>query len=319
MDKYGIIYRWDHPPKASGGGRRLGTLPSPRGGAGRKGLHMIYENLVMDEERALYGIEDAQVKGCRFEGPADGESALKESRKIEAEDCLFALRYPLWHVHKGTISHSQMTQTCRAALWYDEDVKLQDCQMDGVKALRECDRSELVDCQIQSEEFGWFCRGIRIQRCTLTSAYAFLHSRDLEFDGLEMTGKYSFQYVENAVIRNSVLDTKDAFWHSKNITVVDSVVKGEYLGWYSENLHLIRCKISGTQPLCYAKGLVLEDCEMEGADLSFENSQVEATVKGEILSVKNPYQGSITADRIGEIIQDAHQWPGSNCRIIQRG
>ena len=55
--------------------------------------------------------------------------------------------------------------------------------------------------------------------------------------------------------------------------------QGEYLAWYSENLRLVRCKIIGTQPLCYAKNLVLEDCEMEGADLSFEYSEVTATVK----------------------------------------
>ena len=33
---------------------------------------------VMDQERALYGLRDAKVASCRFEGPADGESALKE-------------------------------------------------------------------------------------------------------------------------------------------------------------------------------------------------------------------------------------------------
>ena len=42
---------------------------------------MLYENLVLDEERALYGIHDAEIKNCRFEGPADGESFLKEMLK----------------------------------------------------------------------------------------------------------------------------------------------------------------------------------------------------------------------------------------------
>ena len=32
-----------------------------------------------DEERALYGSKELEVAGCRFEGPADGESAFKES------------------------------------------------------------------------------------------------------------------------------------------------------------------------------------------------------------------------------------------------
>ena len=41
---------------------------------------------------------------------------------------------------------------------------------------------------------------------------------------------------------------------------------------------------------------------MEDTDLSFEYSDVEADVKGHILSVKNPRSGRIIADSVGEII-----------------
>ena len=37
------------------------------------------ENQTFDMERALYGSQDILVKNCSFDGPADGESALKES------------------------------------------------------------------------------------------------------------------------------------------------------------------------------------------------------------------------------------------------
>ena len=50
-----------------------------------------------DEERALYNLRNTLVKDCRFEGPADGESAFKEARNIAIKDCTFSLRYPLWH------------------------------------------------------------------------------------------------------------------------------------------------------------------------------------------------------------------------------
>ena len=63
------------------------------------------------------------------------------------------------------------------------------------------------------------------------------------------------------------------------------------------------------------KDLVLEDCEMVDTDLSFEYSQVQATIKGGIVSVKNPVSGSIEADEIGEVILDEHQRPGSHCVI----
>ena len=120
-----------------------------------------------------------------------------------------------------------------------------------------------------------------------------------------MKAKYSFQYAEDVIVYDSFLDTKDAFWHTKNVTVKNSVVKGEYLGWYSKNLTFVNCKIIGTQPLCYAENLKLIDCETENCDLSFENSLVDAEIKGRIMSVKNP-MGKIVADEIGEIIIDEH-------------
>ena len=277
-----------------------------------------FENLTLDAERALYGVQDANIRHCLFDGPADGESALKECRNLRVTDCDFHLRYPFWHVENAEISDCRMTETCRAALWYDRDIRIRDSRLGGIKALRECDNSTLAHCSIESTEFGWFCRGVRIKDCELKSEYPFMQTRDMEIENLRMQGKYSFQYTENVTIRDSVLDTKDAFWHGKNITVVDSVVKGEYLAWYSENLRFVRCKIIGTQPFCYAKNLVLEDCEMIDCDLAFENTTVQATVRGEILSVKNPAGGSITADRIGEIILDEYRWQGAVCAITER-
>ena len=277
-----------------------------------------YRNDTFDQERALYGIHDAQVIGCVFDGPADGESALKECGNIRVENCDFRLRYPLWHVTDGVVENSRMTEGCRAALWYDKNIILRNCRMEGIKALRECDDTTVENCDVSSPEFGWICRGMKIRDTKLVSEYPFFQSRNLEIDGLTMQGKYSFQYVENMTIRNSNLDTKDAFWHSKNVTVEDSVVKGEYLGWYCENLTLRRCRIIGTQPLCYAKGLVLEDCEMENCDLSFEYSDVQAEVKGEIESVKNPRSGHIVADSIGEIILDEHRPTETSCSIETR-
>ena len=50
-----------------------------------------------DEERALYNLHGAVVENCRFSGPADGESALKECRDVTVRGCYFDLRYPMWH------------------------------------------------------------------------------------------------------------------------------------------------------------------------------------------------------------------------------
>ena len=265
---------------------------------------MEIRNQTMDEERALYGILDALVASCVFDGPKDGESALKECRNVQVDNCFFNLRYPFWHVENAGISGCEMTEKCRAALWYDNGVRIENTKLHGIKALRECENVSLRACDISSTEFLWKCRNVEVTDSKMESEYPFFECGDVNIDRLVMKGKYSFQYTENVRISNSVLDTKDAFWHVKNVVVTDSVVKGEYLGWYSKNLTLVRCRIIGTQPLCYCKGLVLEDCTMEGTDFSFERSEVQAKVMGKILGVKNPLSGSIEADEIGELLME---------------
>lgn len=43
---------------------------------------------------------------------------------------------------------------------------------------------------------------------------------------------------------------------------------------------------------------------MIDTDLSFEKSEVEATLTCPIISIKNPLRGSITVPSVGEIIMD---------------
>ena len=97
------------------------------------------------------------------------------------------------------------------------------------------------------------------------------------------------------------------------MTVRNSTVKGEYLAWYCENVTFENCRIIGTQPLCYCKNLRLINCEMVDADLSFEKSTVDAEILGFVHSVKNPSEGRIIADEIGEIIDEY-----SLCHISKR-
>lgn len=260
------------------------------------------ENQTFDEERALYHLEDAEVINCTFAGPADGESALKEARNVTVDGCSFSLRYPLWHTHKFRLRGCSMDVLTRAPLWYSTQGSLEDCRIDGIKCLRECEDISMKHCTVNSPEFGWRSRRLRFTDCEMESEYFLFEARDVTIDKMKMKGKYSFQYIENMQIDHSMLDTKDAFWHSRNVTVANSTIRGEYLGWYSEGLTLINCHIAGTQPLCYCTGLKLIGCTMEGTDLAFEYSEVDADVRGEILSVKNPKSGRIAADKIGEII-----------------
>lgn len=264
-----------------------------------------------DRERALYGSDGLILRHCSFDGPADGESALKESRNVEAEDCFFNLRYPFWHDENMKIAGSEMTEFCRAALWYSRNVEITDTRLHGIKALRECSQVKMHGCDIISPEFGWSVHQMEMEDSTVESEYFMMRSDFLIFRNVTLKGKYSFQYIENSVFENCNFDTKDAFWHAKNIVVRDSVVKGEYLAWYCENVTFEHCKIIGTQPLCYCKGLKLVDCEMVDTDLCFEKSEVEATIKTSVDSIKNPLSGHIHVPCVGEIIRDDEKSKGN--------
>lgn len=262
------------------------------------------EGLTLDEERALYGESDLCARACRFAGPRDGESAFKEGKRIVAEDCYFDLRYPFWHDNGVKISRCEMTEGCRAPLWYSRNIVIEDTRVFGVKALRECESIVLRGCKIQSPEFGWSAKRISMEESEASGEYFLLRAQDIRIKSLRFSGKYSFQYIKNAELDGCVLDTKDAFWHAKGVTVRNSVLTGEYLGWYSEGLTLIGCKIIGTQPFCYCRSLRLVDCEMVNTDLAFERSYVKAKIRGHVDSIKNPIRGRIVLTSVGEVIRE---------------
>lgn len=264
----------------------------------------IIENKQFDEERALYNIKDSKVINCIFAGLKDGESVLKETRNIIVNNCKFSLRYPIWHAQKYELINSELDEKTRAPIWYSNDGIIENTIINGVKAVRECNNIVISYSTINSTEFGWKSSNIEMKNCKLVSEYVFLNSQNIKLENTNFLGKYSFQYVENLEINNCILDTKDAFWHSKNVTVKNSIIKGEYLAWFSDGLTLIDCKIIGTQPLCYCKNLKLINCETEECDLAFEYSDVEADIKGNIISIKNPKSGTIKVDSVCEIIKE---------------
>ena len=267
----------------------------------------IIKNSKFEEERALYGSKGLNLINCSFDGDLDGESALKESSDITAEECFFNLRYPFWHGDKLIIDKCEMTQLCRAALWYSNYIAVKDSKLHGIKALRECKNIDILDSSIKSAEFGWFSKNVKIQNTDASGEYFMFKGEGIYMNKVSFAGKYSFQYIKNAVFEDCVIDTKDAFWHACDVVVKNSVIKGEYLAWYSENVTFENCTICGTQPLCCCKGLKLINCEMYDADLAFELSEVEATLTTPIISIKNPIKGRISLPAVNEIIKDVKE------------
>lgn len=253
---------------------------------------MLITDNFFSGERPLYESRDLRLERVTI---GEGESGLKESRRVVAVDCRFEGKYALWECEDVTCRDCYFAPSDRAPLWYCRDMRLYDCLIDAPKAFREIDRLTLDRIKItDGAEAFWYCRSGEISDLQIEQAtYAFMHASNLRISQFWLMGRYAFQYARNIEIHNAVMDTKDAFWNSENVTVYDSEIKSEYLGWYSKNLRLVRCRIAGTQPLCYAENLVLEDCSFApDADRAFEKSSVRATILGEITSIVDPLPGS---------------------------
>ncbi|MBD5320729.1 MAG: DUF3737 family protein [Bacteroides sp.] len=270
-------------------------------------------------ERPLFASHGLRLENCTIHA---GESALKECSDIEADGCRFEGKYPFWHVDGFRIKNCLFTEGARAALWYSKNLEMTDTLVEAPKMFREMEDLTLHNVKVpDAAETMWHVRNVRLQNVEFLRAdYLFMHSENIAIEDYHQQGNYSFQYCKNVVIRNAEIDSKDAFWNTEDVTVYDSRLTGEYLGWHSHRLHLVNCHISGTQPLCYCHDLVLENCTFDAdADLAFEESTLQADVRGTITSVKNPTSGRITADGYGEIILDENIKAPADCVIETRG
>ena len=269
-------------------------------------------------ERPLYCERDLRLENVVIHA---GESALKETSNIEAQGCRFEGKYPLWCCDGFQVRDSVFTVGARAGIWYSQHGLVEDCIIDAPKTFREADgltlRRVLMDAA--SETF-WRCRDCTLEDVrALRADYIFMGCSGLKVSRLQLQGNYSFQWARDVEIWDSDLDTKDAFWECDNVTVYDSRISGEFLGWHSRGLRLVRCRIGGSQPLCYASGLVLEDCTFDpDADLAFEYSDVRATVRGSVVSIKNPRSGSIRVGSVGELIRDGNAKAPDSC-VVEEG
>ncbi len=268
-------------------------------------------------ERPLFGCRNLRLENVTIHA---GESALKCTANIEAIGCTFEGKYPFWHTDGFRVEKCLFTPGARAALWYSRNLEMSDTRVDAPKMFREMDGIKLTNVIIpDAEETLWHCSNIEARNVEVDKAdYLFMHSHHIRIDGWKQQGNYSFQYCTDVEIRNAVIHSKDAFWGTENVTVYDSELDGEYLGWHSRRLHLVRCHINGTQPLCYAHDLILEDCTFgPECDLCFEDAEVDATILSDVVSIKNPVKGKITAKKVGEIIIDDYSKAIEPVEIIE--
>ena len=269
------------------------------------------ENKTFDGNRELYGLEYVRAENCSFCGN-DG-NALSECGVVESKDCTFDSPYPLWHGRVVTLEDCELTQKCRDALWYSKDINILGTKLNGARAVRDCKNVVIRNCEINSAEFGWGVKDVRLTDTSASGEYFMMRGKNLAVRRLDYKGKYAFQYIEDAIIMDSTLVSPSALWHSKDVVVENCVLVGEQLGRYSTNLTLKNCTIIGSRPLCYCKKLRMVDCVMQDTELSFERSEVYAVIRGKIESILNPTKGVIKAPEVGQIIRDD---PYARCKVM---
>lgn len=276
----------------------------------------VIRNEEFGGERPLYREHDLRLENVTIHL---GESSIKETYNIEAEQCRFEGKYVFWECRGFRVTDCFFAESARSSLWYSRNGQLTKCRVEAPKMFRRMSVIRLKDCIFtNAQETLWDCDQVHIEDCRIEQAdYLFMHTNNVFIDHYHQDGNYSFQYSKNIEIHNAILNTKDAFWEAENVSIYDTEINGEYLGWYSKNLHLVRCHITGEQPLCYCENLVLEDCTLgEDCNLGFEYSTVQATINGPVHSIKNPTSGHILVrGEVGEIIIDQNQKAPANCII----
>ena len=266
------------------------------------------------DERALFRANDTIIYGCEFD---IGESPLKHSRNIEAHDCRFIWRYPVWYSEHVDMRNCTLGEGARAGMWYTNDITVRDSTVAAPKCFRRCNDVLLENVDFpDGPETLWYCNNVRMKNIRAAGDYFGMNCSDMEIDDLDLKGHYHFDGVRNVVIRNSHLITKDTFWNSENVTVENSFISGEYIGWNSKHLTFVNCTIESLQGLCYIEDLVIRDCRFLNTTLAFEFSTVDASIIGGIDSVKNPSGGIIRAESIGELILEEDEVDVSKTKII---
>ena len=224
------------------------------------------KNLIKDKEfggeRPLFGISDTRLENIKI---TDGESGIKCCRNLECDNSKFYGKYPWWHVHGSHITNCYFAPESRSAIWYSDNMVMEDCVIDGPKFFREMRNLSLKNVIIaDADETFWRVNGLRLENVELhEGTYPFMFSNDIYVDGLVSDAKYVFQYCRNVEVHHAHITTKDSFWECENVTVYDSDLDGEYLAWHSCNVRLVRCHIIGEQPLCNVVGITIEDCTFD--------------------------------------------------------
>lgn len=144
----------------------------------------MIQDKTFDQERALYGLDSDIVKNCRFDGPNDGESALKECRRIEVRGCFMNLRYPLWHVADAKITGLKMKG--KYSFQYDENIEITNSQLDTKDAFWHTKNVTVKNSIVKGEYLGWYSENLTLINCRIIGTQPFCYCRNLVLENCTM-------------------------------------------------------------------------------------------------------------------------------------
>ena len=201
-----------------------------------------------DEERALYGSDDLVVKQCKIQGPADGESALKESSNIKVEDSFFDLRYPFWHDYHLIVEISEMTINCRAPLWYSRMLKISRISLEGKYSFQYIEDALFEDCTFDTKDAFWHAKDVTVRNCKIKGEYLGWYSENLTLDNCTIIGTQALCYCKGLRLINCEMIDCDL-----------SFEKSEVEAELREPIKSIKNPASGHIIVPYAEQLIIDD------------------------------------------------------------
>ena len=276
-----------------------------------------YRQELLTGERAAYNTHGAKFIDTTF---ADGESPLKESSEIELRNCIFKWKYPLWYSKNIKVFNTTWLDTARSGIWYTDNIYIKDSFIEAPKQFRRSKNITIENTMIpNAEEFLWTCENVTLEDVQAKGNYFGMNCNNVKIENFTLAGNYAFDGAKNIEIRNAKMNSKDSFWNCENVIIYDSIIIGEYLGWNSKNITLINCTIDSNQGMCYMDGIKMINCKLLNTDLSFELCKnVDAIINSKIDSIKNPINGRIEAEGIGEIILDDNMIDPKRTTIITK-
>ncbi|MDO4912058.1 MAG: DUF3737 family protein [Lactobacillus sp.] len=278
---------------------------------------LTINNRIFGGERPLYGLHDADLKFVTF---INGESPLKETNNLSLDKVTFQYKYPLWNANNIKVTDSIFEEMSRSGIWYTNNIEITNSEFQSPKMFRRSNNIKLDNVHFSdAEEAFWECSHIEINNVSAAGNYLFKNSSDIQVDHLNLIGNYAFDGAKNVTITNSKLVSKDCFWNSENVLVKNCIIDGEYLAWHARNIKFENCYIQSDQGLNYVDQLTIRHSNFINSKLLFEYCHdLDAEINGDLTSIKNPYSGKISCDKIELAIIDPNRIDPTKVKLLAK-